>query len=126
MLVLVVDDAEELRGLMTQMLELLGHQVLLAADGQQALDVAGKRSPDVILMDLGMPVMDGITATQILRVRLDTSRVPIIAVSAYLADQKWRDKAIAAGCNGCLAKPFEIDELERMLAPFSPGGHGAV
>jgi CheY-like chemotaxis protein len=120
MQILVVDDEPDTRDTMKVILQMKGHSVDVAADGQQALDIAEQRLPDVVFMDMRMPVMDGLTATQLLRARPSTSKVLIVCVSAYLQQGDWRDRALAAGCNECLSKPVDIGRLDLMLSRFHP------
>ena len=119
MRILVAEDVADTRELMKLLLEYHGHEVDTAANGQLALDAVAKRLPDIILMDLRMPVMDGFTAVRQLRQAPDTRTVPIIAVSAYLHDSAWRDRAKEVGCNDCIGKPIDYDQLERMLQQFA-------
>jgi len=118
MLILVADDVEDVREVLRSLLELLGHDVMLAANGLQAVQLASRQPPDVVLMDLSMPVMDGITATRALRELAVTSRVPIVLVSAHLPDSSWRARALEAGCNDCYSKPLDPDVLGSILAQF--------
>jgi CheY-like chemotaxis protein len=121
MRILVADDAEDIRVTMQVLLELRGHEVTTAADGKQAVDVALGERPDAVLMDLQMPVMDGFAATRALRAIPEMRRMPIIAISAYVQDKSWCDLALAAGCSGCVAKPIDIDVLERVLGRLTTG-----
>ena len=115
MFMLIVDDVEDTRTTMKVLLEFKGHEVRIAADGQEAIAAALQRVPDVVLMDLSMPVMDGLAATRVLRQIPLTSTVPIVAVSAYVRDKAWCDRAIEAGCNGCIPKPVDFDSLDIVL-----------
>lgn len=108
--ILVVEDYPDMLALMRYLLEDYGYRVLEATNGQEALDILRKMIPDLILMDLSMPVMDGITATKQIRNSKNNSRTPIIAVTA---DGHSRyNEAISAGCNGLIAKPIDFDSLE--------------
>ena len=115
MIILVTDDVDDIRELMKLLLKSHGHDVDTAANGQEAVRAATQRVPDVVLMDLCMPVMDGFEATRALRLIPGTCRVPIIAVSAYVGDKEWCDKAIAAGCNACIGKPIDFETLDDVL-----------
>ena len=115
MFMLIVDDVEDTRTTVKLLLEYKGHEVQTAADGQEAIAVALQQVPDVVLMDLSMPVMDGLAATRVLRQIPVTSQVPIVAVSAYVRDKAWCDRAIEAGCNGCVPKPIDFDALDNVL-----------
>lgn len=114
--ILLVDDEADNRLTMKAMLELHGHYVELAANGCEAVKVATRTVPDVVLMDLGMPVMDGLTATRILHERPETVAVPIVCLSAYLGDSEWCARAYAAGCVACVTKPVHWQDFQALLA----------
>ena len=120
MQILVVDDEPDMRDTMKVLLQMKGHSVDLAANGKQAIELAAQRLPDVVFMDLKMPVMDGLTATRLLRAGPGTREVLIICISAYLHQDDWRGQALAAGCNECLSKPVDIGRLDLMLSRFHP------
>jgi two-component system, cell cycle response regulator DivK len=116
MLILVADDFEETRSVMRLLLEMKGHAVVEAADGREAVEGAISHDPDLILMDLSMPVMDGFDATRCLRKQAATARTPIVALTAHSDHGAWRAKAISCGCNECYAKPLDFDALDRLLS----------
>jgi CheY-like chemotaxis protein len=118
MRILVVDDAADARDTMKMLLEIQGHDVEVASNGREAVEFASDRVPDLVLMDLTMPIMDGLTATRQLRHRPATQTMPIVALSAYLRDGVWRDRALAAGCNDCLSKPVDFGALDQVLSRF--------
>ena len=118
MCILVVDDTDDTRELYRSMLQKLGHQVIEAANGKEALRVAIKQSPDLILMDLSMPEVDGFQATSALRSISSFSKVPIIAITAY-PPSHWRERAEDVGCDAYLQKPFSPDDLSALLKRFS-------
>ena len=108
--VLVVEDYADSRFMMARLLEMSGYRVLEAADGREAVGIAERECPDVVLMDLQMPVLDGFTATSILRRIESTCRVPVVAVSA----QSTEDYVAAArrvGCDHFVPKPVDFDRL---------------
>jgi CheY-like chemotaxis protein len=109
--VLYVEDNDDNIYMLKMRLELLGDfEVLTAEDGEKGCAVAAAEQPDIILMDLEMPVVDGWEATRRLRGNPQTRDIPIIALSAHaLAGE--RDKAIAAGCDEFDTKPIEFDRL---------------
>jgi len=107
--VLVVEDFDDVRNAMKIMVQLSGHRVVEAADGRQAVQQATEHQPDLILMDLAMPVYDGIEATRELRSDPKTSQIPIVAVTSY--GQLYRDQALEAGCNEVLDKPVLMADL---------------
>ena len=109
--VLVVDDYDELRSVTRQALELFGYRVLEAADGMEAVTVAQADSPDLILLDLSMPAMDGFATIYQLRRLLGLRDVPVIAVSAHTA-REIREDALAAGCRDFITKPVPIEKLK--------------
>jgi two-component system cell cycle response regulator DivK len=115
MIILVADDTEDIRLMIRVMLENKGHRVVEAAHGREAVELATRERPDVILMDLNMPVMDGIEATRCLRGQPETSNMPIIAVTAHCADSDWRRRAIAAGCMECIGKPVDFQRLDLLI-----------
>jgi two-component system, cell cycle response regulator DivK len=114
--ILLVDDEADNRLTMKTMLEVHGHYVELAENGSEAVKIATQHVPDVVLMDLGMPVMDGLTATRILHERAETVAVPIVCLSAYLSDSEWCARAYAAGCIACVTKPVHWHEFQALLA----------
>jgi CheY-like chemotaxis protein len=120
MKILVVDDAADTRDTMKMLLEIQGHHVEVASNGKEAVECASDQLPDLVLMDLTMPVMDGLSATRQLRHLPKTETMPIVAVSAYLRDGAWRDRALAAGCNDCLSKPVDFGALDQVLSRFDP------
>jgi len=111
--ILVVDDYEELRSTLRLWLEQRGHQVVEARDGDEAIEVARREHPALILMDIGMPERSGISATYKIREDPDLRDMPIVAVTAYAADL--RADALNAGCVECLAKPLDTDALGKLL-----------
>ncbi len=112
-LVLVVDDAAEARELYSEYLEFCGFRVRTACDGQQALIAAQEETPNIIVMDLCMPVVNGWEAIRAMKTDPRTSDVPIIAVSAYHGDAATR--AREAGAEVCLAKPCLPSQLARAI-----------
>jgi CheY-like chemotaxis protein len=110
--VLVVDDFDDTRLLLRTWFERRGFRVVEAENGMEAIDLAEVESPDLIIMDVQMPQLDGLAATR--RIRTQLRSVPIIVVSAYGADQ-FRDLALAAGCNEYVSTPFEPATLEGIV-----------
>ncbi len=108
--ILVAEDNPTNRKLLVFMLEHTGHVVLQASDGEAAIAAVRDRRPDMILMDVQMPGMDGITAAGILKRDAATAAIPIIALTAY-AMKGDEEKMLAAGFQGYLAKPFRYDAL---------------
>ena len=112
--VLVVDDFDDTRLLLRTWLERRGFRVVEAENGLEAIDQAELESPDLIIMDMEMPQLDGLSATRRIRGLKSFHSVPIVAVSAYGADQ-FRDQALAAGCNEYVSTPFEPATLEGII-----------
>jgi two-component system cell cycle response regulator DivK len=112
--ILVVDDFDDTRLLLRTWLQKKGFRVVEAENGNHAVAAAQSSRPDLIIMDVEMPELDGLSATRQLRQLTDFAAVPIVAVSAYGADQ-YRAHALAAGCNEYVSTPFEPDELERLI-----------
>jgi two-component system cell cycle response regulator DivK len=109
-LVLVVDDFEDNRAMYAVYLTYSGYDVVEAGDGAEAVDVASKRLPDMIVMDLSLPVMDGWEATRRLKADPRTRHIPIIALTGHALEGHSRD-AREAGCNAFLAKPCLPESL---------------
>jgi CheY-like chemotaxis protein len=113
--ILVVDDFEEMRALVRKALEKDGHLVVEAADGVEAVALAQSVLPDLILMDLSMPTLDGFAAVHRIRRLYGLGHVPIIALSAHAA-REVRDDALAAGFCDYLVKPVDIFSLAEAVA----------
>jgi len=114
MKILLVDDLQDSREVIRTMIERLGHRVIEATNGSEAVQLAVALKPDCILMDLNMPNVDGLLATAALRAISPLRQIPIVALTAYPRDMS-RDKALAAGCDLYLQKPFSIVDLELVL-----------
>ncbi|HBB86644.1 MAG TPA: response regulator [Blastocatellia bacterium] len=112
--ILVVDDFDDTRLLLRTWLRKKGYRVVEAENGNEAVAKAREIEPDLIIMDVEMPELDGLSATRKIRTLKDSAALPIIAVSAYGADQ-FREQALAAGCNEYVSTPFEPDELEKLI-----------
>ena len=108
--ILVIEDYADSRTLLSSLLRGKGYKVVEARDGKEGLRQANRVTPDLILMDLAMPEMDGVEATRRLRQRHTLSRTPIFAISAY-ATIDVKDDAIAAGCAEVFAKPLDVESL---------------
>ena len=112
--ILVVDDFDDTRLLLRTWLERKGFQVIEAENGHEAVAQAESQRPDLIIMDLEMPGLDGLAATRKIRDMQELKSVPVLAVSAYGADQ-FREDALAAGCNEYVSTPFEPEDLEKLI-----------
>ena len=113
--ILVVDDFDDTRLLLRTWLQRKGYRILEAANGVEAVVQAETHHPDLIIMDVEMPELDGLSATRQIRATNHGRMLPIVAVSAYGADL-FRDNALAAGCNEYVSTPFEPVELEKLIS----------
>ena len=118
-LVLVVDDVDHGREIFAEYLEFRGFRVATAADGLEALEKAFDLHPDVILMDLSLPGMDGWEATRELRANAETKDIPILAATALFRDSDLKT-CLEAGCNGYIVKPFTFQELQGKVRELIP------
>jgi CheY-like chemotaxis protein len=108
--ILLVEDHEEIWDFLSRRLKRRGFDVVLAHDGQEGVDKARSERPDVVLLDMNLPVMDGWTAARTLKADPDTAPIPLIALTAHaLAGD--RDKALDAGCNDYHPKPVDFSKL---------------
>jgi CheY-like chemotaxis protein len=119
-LFLVVEDFEDSRFMMRQLLELAGYRVVEATDGEEAIKLAVAEQPELILMDLSLPKLDGLAATRKIRQQDGLGRVPIVAVSAHDSPGS-RSEALAAGCDEYVTKPIDFDQLSTLLLRLLPG-----
>ncbi len=112
--VLVVEDFEDNRFMMRRLLEMSGYRVVEAVNGNQAVESAATERPDIILMDLSLPQLDGLAATRRIRAQENARKVPIVAVSAH-DSADFHAEALAAGCNEYVTKPIDFDQLVQLL-----------
>lgn len=116
--VLLVEDTEDNRMMMRRLLELSGYRVSEAVNGVEAVKAAERETPNIILMDLSLPIVDGLAATRRIRQLPDLAEVPIIAVSAHdTAD--FHAEALAAGCDAYITKPIDYTELEDLITDLT-------
>ena len=108
--ILLVEDNEMNRDMLSRRLVRNGHEVVIAIDGQQGVDMAMSQLPDLILMDMSLPVIDGWEATRRVRANDATRKIPVIALTAH-AMAGDREKAMEAGCDDYDTKPVEISRL---------------
>jgi CheY-like chemotaxis protein len=121
--ILLVEDNEMNRDMLSRRLGRKGHQIVIAVDGQQALEFAVAEKPDLILMDMSLPVMDGWEATRRLKAGTATKQIPIIALTAHAMPEDER-KSREAGCNDYDTKPIELPRLlEKMAALLGNSGN---
>ncbi|MGZ5092947.1 MAG: response regulator [Burkholderiales bacterium] len=118
--ILLVEDHQEIWDFLSRRLKRRGYEVVVAQDGQEGLDKARTESPDLLLLDMNLPVMDGWTVARTLKGNEATRQLPIIALTAH-AMAGDRDKAIAAGCDDYHPKPVDfsrlLNQIEAALAP---------
>ena len=116
---LYVEDNEMNRDMLSRRLQRRGFEVLIAGDGEQGVTLAAAEKPDLILMDMSLPVLDGWEATRRIKAAPDTRRIPIIGLTAH-AMATDRDKCLEAGCDDYDTKPVELgrllEKIERLLA----------
>ena len=110
---MIVEDYEDSRTFMKFLLESYGREVAEAVDGLEAIESFKRHFPDLILMDIAMPVMDGLSATKAIRQFRRGAEVTIIAVTAH--GKEFYEKAIEAGCSGVIGKPIDFDSFEPFL-----------
>jgi two-component system cell cycle response regulator DivK len=121
--ILLVEDSEDNRGIIRELAEWMEVTLLEAADGETGLRLAEAERPDVILMDLSLPVVDGWEATRRLKANPATAGIPVIALTAHAMDGD-EAKARAAGCDAYVTKPISIPTFQATLERYLPGGHG--
>jgi CheY-like chemotaxis protein len=121
--ILLVEDNELNRDMLSRRLVRKGYDVLIAEDGAKGLSAATGGKPDLILMDMSLPVLDGWEATRRLKAEPQTRAIPVIALTAHAMSSD-REKAVAAGCDDYDTKPVELERLlakiERLLQAGSP------
>ncbi len=111
---LYVEDEKDLQLAVSQMLNLLGYEVTYVGNGKAGVEKAESWRPDIILMDVRMPVMNGPDAIRILRSKPDTENIPVFVLSAY-TDSKTRLSCKEAGANGFFPKPIDIEEIDAVI-----------
>lgn len=118
--VLLVEDNEDNRIVYSTILKHFGYNVTEALNGEEGIDKARTQKPDLILMDISIPIIDGWEATQVLKGDPETNKIPIIALTAHALASD-REKAMEVGCDSYLAKPCEpravVAEVQRFLGP---------
>ena len=118
--ILIVEDNEMNRDMLSRRLERAGYTVVLAVDGQNGIDVARSSAPDLVLMDMSLPVVDGWEATRRLKADEGLKHIPVIALTAH-AMANDREKALEAGCDDYDTKPIELPRLlGKMAALLQP------
>ncbi len=115
--VLVVEDNQDNREMVVKALKFNGYQVIEAVDGQEAIEKAKAENPDLILLDIYLPKMDGYEVTKRLKGDYEVRSIPIIALTAH-AMKGNREEALAAGCDGYIPKPIDVRELPKQIEHF--------
>lgn len=123
--VLVVEDHPDMRELLTWQVELMGFSAISAKHGKEGVEKAMKEKPNLILMDIMMPGMDGWEAARILRANPETRDIPILAATALFRESDLRS-CLEAGCNGYLVKPFTFQELQGKVQEFVSAANGSI
>ena len=115
--VLLVEDYDDTREMMKYLLEdVLEHRVIEAIDGSEAVEQARQVRPDLILMDISMPVMDGIEATRLIKQLDGYTDVPIVAITGHT--EKYQNEAIKAGVTEVISKPVNLEDLKPILSHY--------
>jgi two-component system, cell cycle response regulator DivK len=112
--ILYVEDNFQNKRLVKKILEARGYEILEAEDGNQGVEVAKNEKPDLILMDISIPGMDGIEATQVIKQNPETAHIPVVALTAN-AMRGDRERFLAAGCDDYLPKPISTPDLLRVI-----------
>ncbi len=120
--ILVVEDSTLNRKLVETVLKPHGYRVITAENGQAGVDIALREKPDLILMDVMMPVMNGYDATRRIKSNHDTARIPIVALTASAMPHE-RDQAMEAGCDGYISKPIDTRAFPGQIRQFFAGTH---
>ncbi len=119
--ILIVEDQEDNRAILRDLLSQAGYDLIEAADGGEGVELALKERPDLILMDIQLPVIDGYEATRQIKGNAELKSIPIIAVTSYALSGD-EAKARAAGCDGYVTKPFSPRQLLAKVREYMPGG----
>ena len=112
--ILLVEDTEDNRYMLRRLLEMTGYSVIEAQNGEEAVKLAEDAEPSLILMDLSLPVIDGLAATRLIRRLPKLKDTPIIAVSAH-DSADFQSDAVDAGCNGYVTKPIDFSQLDDLI-----------
>jgi CheY-like chemotaxis protein len=117
--IMVADDNADNRDMMRVLLELKGYEVVVAENGREAVEVALAKSPNLILLDLELPFMDGLMVTRNLHGHQQFLRVPIVVISGH-DPRRYRQAALDAGCSDFLLKPISFEQLDEILQSHIP------
>lgn len=123
--ILIVEDSPLNRKLVEAVLRPHGYRLLIAVDGEEAIEMATRERPDLILMDIQLPKVSGYDATKILRSQPETAHIPIVALTAHaMADE--RERAMAAGCDGYITKPIDTRAFPGRVRQYLDSRKGAT
>ena len=123
--ILLVEDHEEIWDFLSRRLQRRGYEVVLAHDGQDGVEKARVAGPDIILLDMNLPVLDGWTAARTIRADTSIPRIPIIALTAHAMSGD-REKTLAAGCDDYHAKPVDFSRLLGQIEALLPAAASAA
>ncbi|MEJ7575876.1 MAG: response regulator [Pyrinomonadaceae bacterium] len=116
--IMIAEDHDDTRFILARLFQMSGHRIIEAANGLEAINLAERERPDSIIIDLELPLLDGLSATRRIRAHASLRHIPIILISGH--DTVFHHKqARAAGCSAFVTKPFEFDELESLIEQFS-------
>ncbi len=119
-LITIIDDEPKNITLLRDLLQVSGYSTNEATNGKQGVELAKTSKPDLILIDIQMPEMDGLEATRILKADATTRNIPVLALTSY-AMKGDKERILEAGCDGYLAKPLDIKELLKTVAEYLSG-----
>ena len=123
--ILIVEDHADMRELLTWQIELMGFMPIPAKHGKEGVEKAVAEQPNLILLDIMMPGMDGWEAARTLRANPETKDIPILAATALFRDSDLKS-CLDAGCNGYIVKPFTFQELQGKVREYIASGHSAL
>ena len=115
--ILIVEDSAMNRKLVTTVLRPHGYNLLIAVDGEQAIEIATREQPDLILMDMQLPKVSGYDATQTLKSQPETANIPIVALTAHAMENE-RERAMAAHCDGYITKPIDTRAFPGLIRQY--------
>lgn len=115
--ILVADDSDDMRQMLRILLGMKGYRVIEASDGEQAVQATQYQTPDLVLLDLGLPRLNGLNVIRRLRKELNLTEVPVVVITGY---DKHFETAVAAGCDDYLLKPIDFDRLDAILDYYAP------
>jgi len=115
--ILMVEDEPKNMKLLRDLLQKFGYETMEATDGEQGVELTRKIKPDLVLMDIMMPKLDGLEATRILKADISTKDIPVVALTAFAMSGD-KERALEAGCDGYVTKPVDVRELLKTVEQF--------